>query len=61
MAERDSPWSTRGWVDLIAHASQRIGQAAVPFTHMQKALSLFEKGPSVLVAGAGFEPATSGL
>jgi len=29
--------------------------------HMQKALSLFEKGPLALVAGAGFEPATSGL
>jgi hypothetical protein len=30
---------------------------------MQKALSLFEKGPLGLVAGAGagFEPATSGL
>jgi hypothetical protein len=28
---------------------------------MQKALSLFEKGPLALVAGAGFEPATSGL
>jgi hypothetical protein len=27
---------------------------------MQKALSLFEKGPLALVAGAGFEPATSG-
>ena len=30
-------------------------------SHMQKALSLFEKGPLGLVAGAGFEPATSGL
>jgi hypothetical protein len=26
---------------------------------MQEALSLFEKGPLALVAGAGFEPATS--
>jgi hypothetical protein len=31
------------------------------YIHMQKALSLFEKGPLALVAGAGFEPATSGL
>ena len=29
--------------------------------HMQKALSLFEKGPLALVAGEGFEPSTSGL
>ncbi len=29
--------------------------------YMQEALSLFEKGPLALVAGAGFEPATSGL
>jgi hypothetical protein len=29
--------------------------------HKRKALSLFEKGPLALVAGAGFEPATSGL
>jgi hypothetical protein len=29
--------------------------------HMQEALSLFEKGPLASVAGAGFEPATSGL
>jgi len=28
---------------------------------MQKALSLFEKGPLALVAGEGFEPSTSGL
>ena len=28
---------------------------------MQKALSLFEKGPLALVAGGGFEPPTSGL
>ena len=28
---------------------------------VQKALSPFEKGPLGLVAGAGFEPATSGL
>jgi len=26
-----------------------------------EALSLFEKGPLALVAGVGFEPATSGL
>ncbi len=33
-----------------------------PFTnHKQKAPPLFEKGPLALVAGAGFEPATSGL
>src|SRR6202167_2937022 len=29
--------------------------------HMQKAPSLFEKGPLALVAGVGFEPTTSGL
>ena len=29
--------------------------------YMQKALFLFERGPLALVAGAGFEPATSGL
>ena len=29
--------------------------------HKRKALSLFEKGPSALVAGEGFEPSTSGL
>ncbi len=29
--------------------------------HKRKAPSLFEKGPLALVAGAGFEPATSGL
>ena len=42
------------------------GLSEPPFTnplanHMQEALSLFEKGPLALVAGAGFEPATSGL
>ena len=48
-------------------ARARCGRlSGVPFTnplanHMQKALSLFEKGPLALVAGAGFEPATSGL
>jgi hypothetical protein len=26
MAERDSPWSTHGQLDLIAHARERIGQ-----------------------------------
>jgi hypothetical protein len=31
------------------------------YNHMQKALSLFEKGPLALVAGEGFEPSTSGL
>ena len=29
--------------------------------HMREALFLFERGPLALVAGAGFEPATSGL
>jgi hypothetical protein len=29
--------------------------------HMQKALSLFERGPLALVAGEGFEPSISGL
>ena len=29
--------------------------------YKQEAISLFEKGPLALVAGAGFEPATSGL
>jgi hypothetical protein len=29
--------------------------------YLPEALSLFEKGPLALVAGAGFEPATSGL
>jgi hypothetical protein len=33
----------------------------VTFPVMQKALSLFEKGPLALVAGEGFEPSTSGL
>jgi hypothetical protein len=33
-----------------------------PFTNQkQKAGSLFENRPLALVAGAGFEPATSGL
>ena len=33
-----------------------------PFTNdMPEALSLFEREPLALVAGAGFEPATSGL
>ena len=46
--------------------SQRRGLSRLtctnPFTnHMQKALSLFEKGPLALVAGEGFEPSTSGL
>ena len=43
---------------------QRLRQAPCtnPCTnHMQKALSLFEKGPLALVAGEGFEPSTSGL
>ena len=45
---------------------RRCGLSALPCTNpctnfMQKALSLFEKGPLALVAGAGFEPATSGL
>jgi hypothetical protein len=35
---------------------------ANPFTNlMQEAGSLFENRPLSLVAGAGFEPATSGL
>ena len=39
--------------------SKRIGHADVAF--MSEALFLFERGPLTLVAGAGFEPATSGL
>jgi integrase len=43
-------------------ASTAVASLADPLAnHMQKALSLFEKGPLALVAGAGFEPATSGL
>jgi hypothetical protein len=43
-------------------ASTAVASLANPLAiHMQKALSLFEKGPLALVAGAGFEPATSGL
>jgi integrase len=43
-------------------ASTTVASLANPLaTHMQKALSLFEKGPLALVAGEGFEPSTSGL
>ena len=43
-------------------ASTPVASLANPLAnHMQKAPSLFEKGPLALVAGAGFEPATSGL
>ena len=48
----------------IGTARARREQASFtnPLTnHMQKALSLFEKGPLALVAGEGFEPSTSGL
>jgi hypothetical protein len=42
--------------------TQAKATSAYPLANlMQKALSLFEKGPLALVAGAGFEPATSGL
>jgi hypothetical protein len=37
------------------------GRTIVRATIMQKALSLFEKGPLALVVGEGFEPSTSGL
>src|SRR5689334_25091761 len=43
-------------------ASTPAASSANPLaTHMQKALSLFEKEPPALVAGEGFEPSTSGL
>jgi hypothetical protein len=43
-------------------ASTAVASLANPLAdHMQKALSLFEKGPLALVAGEGFEPSTSGL
>ena len=43
-------------------ASTTVASLANPLAnHMQKALSLFEKGPLALVAGEGFEPSTSGL
>jgi Phage integrase family len=43
-------------------ASTAVASLANPLAnHMQKALSLFEKGPLTLVAGEGFEPSTSGL
>ena len=43
-------------------ASTAVASLANPLAnYMQKALSLFEKGPLALVAGEGFEPATSGL
>jgi hypothetical protein len=42
--------------------STAVASLTNPLTnYMQEALSLFEKGPLALVAGAGFEPATSGL
>jgi hypothetical protein len=31
------------------------------YNHVREALFLFERGPLTLVAGAGFEPVTSGL
>ena len=40
---------------------RRVSLANPLASDMQKAPSLFEKGPLALVAGAGFEPATSGL
>ena len=53
----------------VSRTLSRVGVSGVSerqvtdqFTnHMLKAPSLFEKGPLALVAGAGFEPATSGL
>ena len=43
-------------------ASTAVASLANPLANdMQKALSLFEKGPPALVAGEGFEPSTSGL
>jgi hypothetical protein len=43
-------------------ASITVASLANPLAnYMQKALSLFEKEPLALVAGTGFEPATSGL
>jgi hypothetical protein len=51
---------------MAAHSAELRCLTWAPCTNpctnqMQKALSLFEKGPLALVAGAGFEPATSGL
>jgi hypothetical protein len=45
--------------DRYSQGTAGPGAHAQP--HMQKALSLFDKWPLALVAGAGFEPATSGL
>jgi hypothetical protein len=42
--------------------STAVASLANPLAnHMQKALSLLEKGPLALVAEEGFEPSTSGL
>ena len=47
---------------LTSTAATAVASLANPLAnHMQKALSLFEKGPLALVAGEGFEPSTSGL
>jgi hypothetical protein len=48
-----------GWAHLACDGGQ---QGRRRFTyHMPKALSLFEKGPSALVAGGGFEPPASAV
>ena len=47
--------------ELIIGGSLASTAVASLADHMQKALSLFEKGPLALVAGEGFEPSTSGL
>ncbi len=45
----------------LARAPWRCLSGRPCTNYTQEALSLFEKGPLTLVAGAGFEPATSGL
>jgi hypothetical protein len=47
--------------ELIIGGSLASTAATASLANMQKALSLFEKGPLALVAGEGFEPSTSGL
>jgi DNA-binding PadR family transcriptional regulator len=57
----DTPGQSNQAEPGTSPAQRRAGLALGrrPFTnHMQKTLSLFEKGPLALVAGAEFEPAT---
>jgi hypothetical protein len=58
---REDPAATAD-ARVVARQPDRARRLQNQFTNLsRKALFLFERGPLALVAGAGVEPATSGL